>query len=74
MPYRNGTRDTLVVNALPTVAKFTQESSTLTEKLAAQVQWMRKKGIDIRLKESERPRVEQKSPLPGSIIYFSTIS
>jgi len=64
----------MVVNALPTVARFTQESTTLAEKLAKQVQWMRKKGIDIRLKDSERPRLDQRSPLPGSIIYFSRIS
>ncbi len=67
-------RDTLVVKALPTVVKLSQESSTLAEKLATQIQWMQKKGIDISLKESERPRLAQKPPLPGTVIYFSSIS
>ncbi len=67
-------RDTLVVKALPTAVKLSQESSTLAEKLATQIQWMQKKGIDISLKESERPRLAQKPPLPGTVIYFSSIS
>ncbi len=64
----------MVVKALPTVVKLSQESSTLAEKLATQIQWMQKKGIDMSLKESERPRLAQKPPLPGTVIYFSSIS
>ncbi|RLA24991.1 MAG: hypothetical protein DRQ63_10275 [Gammaproteobacteria bacterium] len=67
-------RDALVVNSLPTVVRLSQESSTLAEKLAIQIKWMQMKGIDISFKESERPRLEQKSPLPGTIIYFSSVS
>lgn len=74
MQFRHRTKDTLVVNALPPAAKIAQESSTLAEKLATQIQWMQNKGIDIRLKESERPRPAQKPPLPGTVIYFSSKS
>lgn len=73
MQFRHRMRDAFAANALPTVAKLTQESSTLVEKLAAQVQWMQKKGIDISFKESERPHLVQKPLLPGTIIYFSSI-
>ncbi len=66
-------RNTFAVNALPTVAKLTQESGTLIEKLATQIQWMQKKGINISLKESERPRLVTKPLLPGTVIYFSSI-
>jgi hypothetical protein len=67
-------RHTLVGNTLPTVANFSQESTTLTEKLATQIRWMQKKGISIKLKDSERPPPGQRSPLPGTTIYFSSIS
>lgn len=70
MQFRHLIRDTSVVTALPTSAKCTQVSGTLAEKLAAQIQWMQKKGIDIRLKESERPSPEQRPVLPGTVIYF----
>ena len=63
--------DTLVSISLPTAAKFPEESSSLSEKLATQIRWMRKRGINIRLKASERPSPEQKAPLPGTVIYFS---
>ena len=64
-------RDTLVRKALPTSAECSQESSRLPEKLATQIQWMEKRGIDIRLRESERPpRPAQKPVLPGTVIYF----
>jgi hypothetical protein len=74
MQFRHRMRDTLVVNALPTTARLSQESSTLAEKLATQIQWMQNKGIDISLKESERPRLAEKTPLPGTVIYFSSNS
>ncbi len=68
-------RDTLVRKALPTAAECSQESSRLAEKLATQIQWMEKRGIDIRLKESERPpSPAQKPALPGTVIYFSSTS
>jgi hypothetical protein len=67
-------RDALVANSLPTVVKLSQEPSTLAEKLAIQIKWMQMKGIDISFKESERPQLEQKTPLPGTIIYFSSVS
>lgn len=45
----------------------------LQEKLATQIQWMRMRGIDIDLKEDERPRPAQRQrvPLPGTVIHFS---
>lgn len=66
-------RDASVLKALPTAAKVSQESSPLAEKLANQIEWMQKKGIDISLKDSERRRVAQKPPLPGTVIYFSRV-
>jgi hypothetical protein len=74
MPFRFRIRDTLTGKSLPTVTKLTPESSTLAVKLAIQIKWMQKKGIDIYLKDSERPRLEQKPPLPGTTIYFSSMS
>ena len=74
MQFRHQMRDTFVLKALPTAAKVSQESSTLAEKLATQIEWMQKKGIDISLKESERPRLARKPPLPGTVIYFSKMS
>ena len=67
-------RDALVANSLPAVVRLSQEPSTLAEKLAIQIKWMQMKGIDISFKESERPQLEQKTPLPGTIIYFSSVS
>jgi hypothetical protein len=67
--------DSFDIRALPTAAKVSEESSTLAEKLAKQIEWMQKKGIDISLKESERPaRPPRKPPLPGTVIYFSDMS
>ncbi len=73
MPFRHLIRDAFVGKALPTVANTSKESSALVEKLAIQIRWMQKKGIDISLKESERPRLAQKPVLPGTVIYFSSI-
>jgi hypothetical protein len=73
MPFRHLIRDAFAGKALPAVAEFSQESSTLVEKLAIQIKWMQKKGIDISLKESERPRLAQKPVLPGTVIYFSSV-
>ena len=56
--------------ALPTAARFSEESRSLADKLAKQVQWMKQRGIDIRLKETERPSVEKKLPLPGTVLHF----
>ena len=71
MQFRNLMRDTLAVKNLATVLNHSKESSLLAEKLAIQIKWMQRKGIDIRLKESECPRPVHKTPLPGTIIYFS---
>ena len=71
MQHRHSTGDGCASIDLPATLRFSQESSNLTEKLAMQVRWMQKQGIDIRLRESERPAVEQKLPLPGTVIYFS---
>jgi len=61
--------------ALPCEAERSYESSKLAEKLSAQVQWMKSRGIDISLKDSERPRPgHKKPPLPGTILYFSSHS
>ena len=71
MQFRLRMKDTVVPEALPTEAKCSPESSRLAEKLAIQLEWMRKRGINIRLKESERPSPAKRSPLPGTVIYFS---
>jgi hypothetical protein len=65
-------RETLAGKALPTVLKHSKESGMFAEKLAIQIQWMQKKGIGIGLKKSECPRLVQKPPLPGTVIYFSS--
>ena len=56
---------------LPSATKFAQESKSLSEKLSQQVQWMQKRGISIKLRESERPSAEDRRPLPGTVLYFS---
>jgi hypothetical protein len=71
MQHRHLINEGLASIALPTTLRFSQESSSLDKKLAPQVQWMRNRGLNIRLKESERPSVERKLPLPGTVIYFS---
>lgn len=60
-----------VAKSLPTKEQWAQEASRLAEKRAAQIEWMERRGINIRLKESERPRPPQKPPLPGTVIFFS---
>jgi len=75
MQFIHRIRDTFVPKAFPSEAKSSQESSRLAEKLAIQIQWMQERGIDIKLKESERPPpAKRKSPLPGTVIYFSSKS
>ena len=65
-------RGTLSRKALSTGVDCSHQSRVLAEKLATQIQWMEKRGIDIRLKESELPsRPAQKPALPGTVIYFS---
>ena len=74
MHFRYLARNILALKGMPTPAKPSEESRALAEKLAAQIEWMRKRGIDISLKKSERPpRPAQKPPLPGTVIYFSRI-
>ena len=57
--------------ALPSATRFSEVSSSLAEKLAHQIEWMQKRGISIKLEEAERPEVEEKEPLPGTVLYFS---
>lgn len=71
MQHKNRVGDALAPIALPIAAKFPQESGRLAEKLAAQIKWMRKRGIDITLQDSERPRPAKKPSLPGTVLYFS---
>ena len=60
----------LVLIRLPTAAKPCERSGALDAKFAARMEWMRKRGIRINLKESERPQLTKKPPLPGTVIYF----
>ena len=71
MLFRRRIREVFAPKALSTEEIWAQESSRLAEKRAAQIQWMEKRGIDIKLKDSERPRPSPKPPLPGTVIYFS---
>ena len=57
--------------SLPSATKFAKESNSLREKLAQQVQWMKNRGISIRLKEADRPSTDEKDPLPGTVLYFA---
>jgi hypothetical protein len=41
--------------SLPATKRFAEESKSLREKLARQVEWMQRRGINIRLREAERP-------------------
>jgi hypothetical protein len=70
--FRRQDRDPLVLKSLPTTAKLSEESNSLTEKLVSRSEWMQEKGIDGSLAESERPRSTPKPPLPGTVIYFSS--
>ena len=71
MQFAHRVRDDSATVVLSSALKFSVESSTLARKLAAQIQWMQKRGIDMRLRESERPCLPKKPTLPGTIIYFS---
>jgi ferritin len=73
MQYRQPVSKSCSSISLPTAARFAAESNSLSEKLERQIQWMQKRGIDIRLKQAERPPVDQKkSPLPGTVLYFAS--
>ena len=68
-------RDTFIPKISSAAAEWAEESDRLAEKLAIQRRWMQKRGIDITLKESERPpRPQKKPPLPGTVIFFSSKS
>ena len=67
-------RDPLVLKSLPTAVKLSEESNSLTEKFVSRREWMQMKGIDGSCAESERPRLTPRPPLPGTVIYFSSIS
>ncbi len=71
---RRQDRDPLVLKSLPPTAKSSEASQSLTEKLVSRVEWMQEKGIDGSVDETERSRSTQKSPRPGTVIYFSTVS
>ncbi len=72
MQFRRQRKAASAPNAAATTAKCSDEPSSLAEKLAIQLEWMKQRGIDIRLKESERPPpAKRKAPLPGTVLYFS---
>ena len=73
LPFRRN-RDPLVIKALPITAIPTEDSNRLADKFASRVEWMRENGIDVGPVESERSRSASKSPLPGTVLYFSRIS
>ena len=64
-------RDPLVLKSLPTTVKSSEESQSLAEKLVSRVEWMQEKGIDSSVAAGEPRRTSRKSPLPGTVIYFS---
>ena len=70
MQHKQATRDHCDSIVLPTDARFAEESRSLREKRSRQIEWMRRRGINIQLREIERPAVTQKPPLPGTVIDF----
>ena len=69
-------RERLIKTLFPRLARvtgeFTPVSTSLEEKRLMQLEWMSQRGIDITLKDSERPRPPaRKTPGPGSVIRFS---
>ncbi len=72
MQFRRRMKETAISKAVPIAANCADASSRLAEKLAIQREWMKQRGIDILLKDSERPPLaKKKAPLPGTILYFS---
>ena len=74
MLFRHQPRDGYLIKSLPPRARISDESNTLAEKFAARIEWMKTRGIDAGLAESERPPTISKTPLPGTVIYFSRSS
>ena len=72
--FRRQDRDPLVLKSLPTTVKPSEESNSLAEKLVSRIEWMQKKGIGGSLTKPERRCSTPKSPLPGTVIYFSSMS
>ena len=70
--FRRQNRDPLVLKALPVTANLYHESSTLADKLASRIEWMKNTGIAGSLTASGHPPPARKSPLPGTVIYFSS--
>jgi hypothetical protein len=64
--------DPLILVRLPAAAIPCERSRGLDTKFADRVEWMRVRGIRIEIKESERPRLVKKPPLPGTVIPFSS--
>lgn len=60
-----------MLKRLPRNARPYQGADALAAKVASRIEWMRKRGIGIGLKETERPRLTKKPPLPGTVIPFS---
>ena len=67
-------RDPLVLKSLPPDWKSPEASQSLAKKLVSSVEWMQKNGIDSNVKASEPKSSTRKSPLPGTVIYFSRVS
>jgi len=65
-------KDTLLGKPAPGTTQVCPVSARLAEKLAVQVEWMEERGINIRLKDSEKPRpAPRKPPRPGTVVEFS---
>ena len=73
MHLRERLKSSLFAGAFHSAADDCPTPESLAAKLAAQRQWMQTRGIDIDLKESERPRPARRrqAPLPGTVIHFS---
>ncbi|MDX1480267.1 MAG: hypothetical protein R3315_01245 [Woeseiaceae bacterium] len=73
MHLRERLKNSLFAGALHSAAEDCPSPESLAEKLAAQRRWMQMHGIDIALKDSERPRPARRrqAPLPGTVIHFS---
>jgi len=67
-------RDPLVLKSLPTSARPSEGSRSLTDKFVSRLEWMQEKGIGDGLAAVERPLSSRKPPLPGTVIYFSDYS
>jgi len=73
MQSRAQSTEPFLLKYLPLGAKPSDDSGTLAAKLESRIEWMLQRGIDIALRDSERPSVADRSPLPGTVIRFSKV-